>query len=77
MLTRLISDRLVGSRSYIFIAELICSQMDRPERSTSDLLFDHILVDTMFRSTVILARIILGAGVQCFLVRSISSPKLS
>ena len=67
----------VGSCSYIFIAKLICSQMDSPKRSTSDLLFDHVLVDAMFRSTVVLARVILGAGVQCFLVRGISSPKLS
>lgn len=63
---------LAGSCSYIFIAILICSQMNSPKRSTSDLLLDYVLVDAMFCGTVILARIIGGAGVQCFLVRGIS-----
>lgn len=41
--------------------------MDGTERASSNLLLDHILVDAMFSSTVVLTCIVLGAGVQCFL----------
>lgn len=53
---------------YIFIAKLISGQMNGPERSSPDLLPDHILVDAVFGRAVVLARGIFGAGVQRFLM---------
>lgn len=53
---------------YIFIAKLISGQMNGPERSSPDLLPDHILVDAVFGRPVVLARGIFRAGVQRFLM---------
>lgn len=60
--------------SYIFIAELIGGKVDSPERPTSNLLLDHILIDPVFGGAIVLARRILGAGVQRFLMPAASAP---
>ena len=52
---------------YIFIAKLVSSQVDGAKGASSNLLLDDILVDTVLCRAVVLARPILGAGVQCFL----------
>lgn len=47
--------------------------MNGPERSPSNLLPNHILVDTMLGRAIILAGRILGAGVQRFLMSATRS----
>ncbi|KAJ5610125.1 hypothetical protein N7510_006844 [Penicillium lagena] len=58
-------------QTYIFIAELIYGQMNRPERPSPYLLPDHVLVDPMFCCPIVLASCILRASVECFLSRAL------
>lgn len=63
-----------GSVSYIFFAKLIGGEMNGPKRPSPNLLPDDILVDPVLSRAVILARGILGAGVQRFLMSATSAP---
>lgn len=60
---------MTGS-SYIFVAILINSQMDGPERASSQLFLNFVLVDPMYSSTVILAVRVLRVSVKRLLHKS-------
>lgn len=49
---------------YKFVAILIDSQMDGPERASSQLFLDLVLVDPMYSSAVILAVRVLRVSVK-------------
>ena len=49
----LLVEKLRARRSYIFIAMLVHSQVDRPKRASPNLLLDHVLIDAQNRSTII------------------------
>lgn len=51
---------------YVFVPMLIGRKMDRTERTSPDLLFDGVLVDTMYCSSVILTVRVFGSCVKGF-----------
>jgi hypothetical protein len=44
--------------------------MHGSERTSANLLFDHVLVDSVFSGTIILASVIFGSSVERFLPRA-------
>lgn len=42
--------------------------MDRPKRAPAYFLLDHVLIDAMFRTAIIMTSNILGPGIERFLV---------
>ena len=52
---------------YIFVSKLVSSQVHCSKRSSTNFLFDHILINPMLSSTIILACIIFGSSIKSFL----------
>ena len=65
------SMRYFGS-SYIFIPKLVDSKVHGPKRAPSNLLFYQVLVDPMFRFSIILTSSEFRTSIQCFLVSSVA-----
>lgn len=55
------------SKSHVFIAMLVDGKMDCAERAPTQLLFDLILIDPMYSSTVVFAVRIFRASMESFL----------
>lgn len=56
-------------RPYIFVSKLVDREVHRSKGAPADFLLDHILVDSVFSSSVILARSVLRACVERLLSR--------
>lgn len=60
-------EHLEGWYPHIFVAILVCSEMDSAEGPPTDLLLDQILIDTVLGAAVILAVTVLGPRIERFL----------